>query len=525
MVHAHSHGARVACDQHPCTQRPSGARACRAGEPGLRGARVNSWRAFARGLSKLRPEGNALAQPAFPATGYGPRWRGQWLRPSRIAITVLTLTGCVTGERPVMTDADAGQAGIWTRDRAMVPGAGAGIGEDGRLTPIELQTEIFAFADRYIEAISEVTDRAAANADDTETMSRYHNVKLIYATAAITVATLPDPVHALRDFIIMVKLQESVWSMQSTQDSYGEAASAILRALQRLDSQLTALASGVMSAESISMLDSMAGQWIERHPNRSYVAFVRFSDLGNPERRKRFAEQNNARGLLAPVSEATRELSEIRGLSERVLFVANRMPLLVRWEAQSFVYAGLRLPETQSLIEDSRRLSLAAESLGNDFDTAIEDTGMMLARERSHAILQLSEQFRLERAALFQELETSAGALSPLATTLASTASDLNEAARIIGQFAEGDSSSDFEMSELNQVVRDMGSLARDSAQLVAALQQLAQDEESRAVLDRLDTVLREQQFRLFLYAVTLIFVAGLVVFGIALLLRRTAKA
>lgn len=296
----------------------------------------------------------------------------------------------------------------------------------------------------------------------------------------------------------------------------------IQEALQDIEAQLIALAKRVMPAQSIAILHALTNQWIDAHPDRTYVAFVRFSDLGNPERRRRFAEQHNARGLLAPVSQAARELEEIRGLSERALFLANHLPLLLEWQAESFVNNTLDLPQVKVLLDDTRRVSLAAENLGGDLSAAINEVGKILARERTQAILQLGKQFRDERTALFRDLESTSAHLLPLSESIGATALNLREAAQVVGEMRGAGTEGRFEIADMKEVLLGMTSLTEDTITLVESLRLLLNAETSVDAVGALDRLLRAHERRLFIYVAALILLAGIVVLGVALVRQRS---
>jgi hypothetical protein len=95
----------------------------------------------------------------------------------------LALAGClIVGDSP----SSAGREPTASAD------ASADQADGERITSLALQAEMFAFADRYIEAIAEGSDWSAVNASD-GLLSDFYVVKAICATSAISVATLASP--------------------------------------------------------------------------------------------------------------------------------------------------------------------------------------------------------------------------------------------------------------------------------------------------------------------------------------------
>jgi hypothetical protein len=91
---------------------------------------------------------------------------------------------------------------------------------------------------------------------------------------------------------------------------------------------------------------------------------------------------------LSGLDPATRELAETRLFAERALFIARRMPTLLRWEMELFTVKTAELPQIQQLLTHSAQLATAAER----FSQAAEQVPTMLATEREQLLTALKEQ-------------------------------------------------------------------------------------------------------------------------------------
>jgi hypothetical protein len=91
---------------------------------------------------------------------------------------------------------------------------------------------------------------------------------------------------------------------------------------------------------------------------------------------------------LSGLDPATRELAETRLFAERALFIARRMPTLLRWEMELFTVKTADLPQIQQLLAHSAQLATAAER----FSQAAVQVPTMLSTEREQLITALKEQ-------------------------------------------------------------------------------------------------------------------------------------
>ncbi|MDH4042443.1 MAG: hypothetical protein OEV88_17480, partial [Gammaproteobacteria bacterium] len=171
------------------------------------------------------------------------------------------LAGCVVvppGEQPLPVPAEQTTAqGPADGDGgavASLPGLTGRKQATHQLTASLLQSELLAFADRYLEAVAEAADWGADHAADPKARAAFRQTKVVYATAAVTVVTEPDPLRVLRDLIVMVRLQKLVWDEGRFAWPGAEATERMQHALTRLDTQINQLAGRVVPAAAIAMV-------------------------------------------------------------------------------------------------------------------------------------------------------------------------------------------------------------------------------------------------------------------------------
>ncbi len=404
-----------------------------------------------------------------------------------------------------------------------------------RMTASLLQGELLAFADRYLEAIAEATDWGADHTDDAKARAAFRQTKIVYVTAVVTTVTEPDPLRVLRDLLVMLRLERLVWDDAEISWSGPESDSRMRQALGRLEAQLVGLAQRVFSDEEIDLVHELTAQWHAANPERRYVAFVRFNDLGNSETRRRFEEHVSRGGLLAPVADASRELHEVRMVAERAIFLANHMPMLSEWQAEGFIYHALRLPETQQLLDGIDRFVVTAEGIGTQLETlpekislereaALENLAGLLHKQLTETLEGLARTIRAERESAFQAIDASAGQLLPLAEQFAAAATGMRETMTLVTAM-QGDTtgeSSEWTPAEAEKVVERLVFLTSQTSALVQSVQELLNTETSDGGLARIDELLKAHETRLFIHAALLVAVIGVVICIALVVWRRT---
>ena len=465
-------------------------------------------------------------------------------------LALLGLSGCavILGERPIgggkgRTSAQAAVAppaeaapksGESGTGPVALPGVVPGHENAAALTANKLQNELLAFTDRYREAVAEASDWGASHAESASSRAGFVELKVVYVTAAITIATESEPLRIQRDLLVMVRLQRMVWFDNAPPWASAESATRMQKALARLEQQIIKLAKMVFTDQDIETLHVLTQQWREENPERRYVAFVRFHDLEETEQKRKFESRITHSGLLAPINKANEELEDLRRVADRALFLANHMPMLLEWQAEAYLHGAMELPEVQALSQDFTRLSGSADRFSNSMDVlperiAIEraetlrELAALLARERSAMLTQLGEQFRVERSGLMADLKSASTDLGPLVQHLAEATANTREALRLLSSLrsatADGE---DIDLEAANRTVVNLTRLAGDTSQLLQTLHTvLADSEHAAAGFAQLDQLLQAHERRLFQYGLVLIALFGGFLCVAALLNRR----
>ena len=457
-----------------------------------------------------------------------------------LLLLATAIPGCVVVPREATTSisrtsvADGDDVELSSQASVKLPGVPDNPATTRELTASLLQSELLAFADRYLEAIAEATDWSASEAPDPKARGAFRQTKVIYVTAAITTATEPDPLRVLRDMIVMLRLQRLVWENAEIKYASDASRDRMTTTLRVLEAQMFELAKRVFPIEAIDIVHQLTAQWYAANQERKYVAFVRFHDLGDSALRQRFDRHMKKGGLLAPVAEATREIQEMRRVAERGVFLANHMPMLVEWQAESLLYQALGLPEARRFLADFDRFATTGERLEQHFERlplefeAQRQAGLaqlagLLSETSTTTLEQLAALLSSEREAAMLDLERSAGELLPLAEQLATTAAGLRDTMALVTALKGDDSeSSEFSLNQLDATVARMVQLTGETSTLFKAVEALVKSEPAAQSISQLDGLLKAHEQRLFMFVSFVIVLAGAVACGVIVVWRRS---
>jgi hypothetical protein len=245
-----------------------------------------------------------------------------------------------------------------------VPASDA-IKSDTRMTQVDLDQFCMGFGERYLTLIGNACNSVEKSAKEPELQTRAHSFKLQAASSVYDLATGANPFAKLMDLILLAELQDLVWGREGLAVKVfgADAGAHLVAALKEGREEAWKLGDRILKPDQRSALESMIAEWRQAHPSAESVAFVRFDDFAQYRGKTVLDGVPLGSGLLAPVTEATRQLAETRLLAERAMYLAKRMPLLIRWHAESLLNTTLTRPEITDLRRTASRIAEVAEEM------------------------------------------------------------------------------------------------------------------------------------------------------------------
>jgi hypothetical protein len=244
-----------------------------------------------------------------------------------------------------------------------------------------LQEDVQRFTGGLIErtgqAALEIEGSGKPDEISTEALRRALN----YESAALDLASQPLPEVAVLDMLVFLRLNRRVIAEHWIPQVFGERGKAFLLAFEHAEQQFGPIADKILSASQRESLIHRVDEWRTKNPDFVLVEFVRLTDLSTQDGSVAVARPEEVRGMLASVKNATQAADHAILLGESALFLANKLPFLVRHQVRLGSREVARdamdlLSSSEAVTESLKNLQPLIAAL-----PAVEAGGLEVARE------------------------------------------------------------------------------------------------------------------------------------------------
>jgi archaellum component FlaC len=359
----------------------------------------------------------------------------------------------------------------------------------GQMTQEELQSAVISYANRFIATIGQAAFRFE-NKVPTKEGRMIASARKVYSLSAVTeIAAGPSPGAALLDLVVVSTLNRLVWEEYWRPQVFGMPAEIMVEAFKTMEDDAWKTAAKVMTGPQMEELRDLIMNWYYDHPGQIAVDYIRFSDFGDLGKKPNLKEIQKPGGLLAPVSEATRAVDEVRMTSERAMFLLTKMQLIMGFQVEQ-VYRQLAMqPEVETILADVSGF----RKTGERFADLLEKLPDQVAAERAAAFQMVAG----ERKAVLAAFDDRQAAIHSL---IKETQATLD---RVDGTFAGlRQTTADVErlLAGTDKTARVFQDLVESVDRLAARFESEAPKEPSRpfdineftAALDQLQTTIKE---------------------------------
>ncbi|HTR04024.1 MAG TPA: hypothetical protein VMN82_12565 [Thermoanaerobaculia bacterium] len=296
----------------------------------------------------------------------------------------------------------------------------ANIAAEGRtpLTVPELQFENLRFADNYTDSVAHAADRVSKGIGTREAQVESLKWKLEQATAAYVDATGPNPIWNTLDLVGLATVSRMVIEDAKSGELFGGNLDALLETHRSLETTAWNLADQFLEPSEHKELADLFLEWRKQNPNERNVSGVHFREFAVALGKAQSPSTVKATSIFsmlyldpfAGLDPTTVAIEQSRELASRTVAYAERMPTLLRWQAELLALQVARQPDPQELMADIDRVSHSVASVAK----TAEGVPALVDEQRKAAIDQFFTGVTGQREAMLAELDAREGKLREL---------------------------------------------------------------------------------------------------------------
>jgi hypothetical protein len=259
-----------------------------------------------------------------------------------------------------------------------------------------LQSSVMALADTAMQRIASEINLSRSGTSP-EARRDEMTTRLTLSSSIVAIAMQPDPVDALADMLTFTTLTvdaQRVAAMGKEADSY-EAR--LLRALEQNDADAWRVAEQWVNEPTRVAFRERILSWNGSRKSAADVAFVRLADF----KRTGSTSVEADSGLFDSLHAATQQFDQTRLLAERSLFLAQRIPFLMRWQAEVYTGNALATKEAQQTQAQIEQVSSIMETVSG----LLAGLAQQVADERRATLDDLFGHINAERKASLEQVE------------------------------------------------------------------------------------------------------------------------
>jgi hypothetical protein len=347
------------------------------------------------------------------------------------------------------------------------------------MDPVDVQNMLLRFTDEFtaqaiagIEKLRYGTNEVGA-ADELQW-------KIMVTTETTSIASGPNATANLLDMTVFVTVSRIAVEEHWQPHMFGESAAPLLESCRNAEKLIWQLVGNVLKPEQQTELRQAIEQWRRQNPLPTALLATRavgFAAQVAKANQGGAAKPGSVFDLLsldplAGLDPAVREITQTRMFAERALFVAQRMPKLLRWQTELLTITALDLPSVQQLITNSTEIASAVDRFAN----VAEKLPEQLSAEREQILKALDSQEKT-LVPLLDNMRQTLTAGTQMSTSLNTTLTTFDA---LMKRFGVGETNN-AGPPDTNSAPFNILDYARTAAQLEATARQLTE------LLDRFD--------------------------------------
>jgi len=310
-------------------------------------------------------------------------------------VVVVLVSGC----RLLQTTAEApGQA------VSLVTG---GKKEKATVDPVEVEQLLLRVADEFSARMTVGLEklRRGTNAPEPTEILQW---KIAITAQTTSIVSGPNAIANLLDMTVLVSVTRAALEQYWQPKVFGISAQPMLESCQGSETNIWRLANKVLNPAQQVELRAAIDSWYRQNPLPESILGARavgFASQAAEAKKTDPAKPGSVFNLLMldPLSgldPATREIAQTRLFAERALYVAQKMPTLLRWQMELLSLNSTQLPAVQQVVTNSTQIASSVES----FAKMADQLPKLVNDQREAAIKQVLEGLATERTNLIANL-------------------------------------------------------------------------------------------------------------------------
>lgn len=419
--------------------------------------------------------------------------------------------------------------------RTITPGKKDALAAD----PVEVQQTLLRFADEFAMRMTMGVEKMQ-HSPGPMTAAEALRWKIALGTEINAIVSGPNAMANLLDMTVFVTATRAALEAHWRPRVFGDSALPLLEASRQAETNIWHLAARVLKPAQQSELREAIEQWHQDNPVPESVIAARavgFAAKVAPTKTADAAKPDSVFNLLGldPLSgldPATREIAQTRLLAERALHVAQRMPMLLRWQAELLAVNTADLPVVQQLTTNSTELTASVDR----FARVAEQLPRQISTEREEILKALQSQEK-GLATLAAEFRQTLVAGSQMSTSLNTTLTTFDG---LMQRFGVGETNATsppatnaepFRIQDYTRAAAQLEASARQLTELLRAVDSTAGSTNLARLTAQVTPVVQQAQAggkelvdHAFRRAVLFVAIASGIVLGAALLYRVVGR-
>ena len=303
------------------------------------------------------------------------------------------------------------------------------------MDPVQAQQTLMRFADDFSTQMVLGVDKLRRG---TNALSRVEELewKIAIGTEICSIASGPNAIANLVDMTIFVTVTRMAFEEHWQKKVFGDSALPMLESSRNSEVEIWRIAGTVLTPEQQAELHQAIELWRSKNPLPENVLAARalgFASRVAEVNKEDAAKPESVFSLLrvdplAGMDPAVRELAQTRLFAERALFVAQKLPMLLRWQTELLSANAVEMPAVRQLVANSTQIAASVER----FARVAEQLPKQVATEREEILKALEAQER-NLTPLANEVRQTLTAGTSMSTSLNTTLTTFDALMRRFG--------------------------------------------------------------------------------------------